>query len=86
HLFRSDNPEAGEGDYKANLNPESLEVIKTSMAEQGLSKAKPGERFQFLRHGYFCADPDSTEEHPVFNRTVSLRDSWARIQKAGEKG
>ncbi len=85
HLFAVENPEAGDADYKANLNPGSLEVIKDSMAEKGLAAAKSGDRFQFLRHGYFCADPDTKDGHPVFNRTVSLRDTWAKIQKAGVK-
>ena len=54
--------------------------------EPSLAGAAPGDRYQFERIGYFCVDPDSTEEKLVFNRTVSLRDEWARIQKAQKKG
>lgn len=82
HLFLKDNPEEIEEgeDFLINLNPDSLQILK-SLVEPGLKHAKPGERFQFLRLGYFVADTDSTAENPIFNRTVSLRDSWARIEK-----
>ena len=78
-LFKSENPDdATDGlDFRANLNPDSLEVI-TGVAEPGLTAASPGEKFQFQRLGYFCVDPDSSEGKPVFNRTVTLRDSWTR--------
>jgi glutaminyl-tRNA synthetase len=85
HLFTKPNPyevEKGE-DFKANLNPESVEILGGAMVEPSLATAKPGERFQFERQGYFCVDSvDSSPDRPVFNRTVSLRDSWAKIEKA----
>ena len=67
-------------DYKDYLNPASLTELP-ALVEPALAQAAPGERFQFLRHGYFCADGDSTGEHPLFNLTVSLKDSWAKEQK-----
>ena len=82
-LFAKANPnDVEEGaDFKSNLNPQSLEII-SARVEPRLSKAQPGDRFQFLRRGYFCVDiKDSTTEKLVFNRTVPLRDSWARIEK-----
>jgi glutaminyl-tRNA synthetase len=84
HLFTKEDPlDVEEGtDFKANINPHSLEVLTDCLVEPGLAKAKTGDRFQFLRQGYFCVDPDSTEGKLVFNRTVSLRDTWAKIQKA----
>jgi glutaminyl-tRNA synthetase len=81
HLFTKENPEAGNEDYKTNLNPLSLETLNICKVEPSLVEVKPGAIYQFLRHGYFCADPDSSIEMPVFNRTVSLRDTWAKIQK-----
>jgi glutaminyl-tRNA synthetase len=80
HLFRSPDPEAG-GDFIDDLNPDSLVVVPNAMVEPALAGANPGDRVQFERLGYFCADTDSTAEHPVFNRTVTLRDTWARMQK-----
>ena len=84
HLFSKPDPnetEAGQ-DFISNLNPNSLEVVK-SFVEPSLKDAKPGERYQFLRNGYFCVDTkDSTPEKPVFNRTTSLRDTWARIERS----
>lgn len=62
--------------YKDYLNPDSLKVNRHAVAEAAIAGTKPGERYQFLRHGYFCADQDSTPGHPVFNRITSLRDSW----------
>jgi glutaminyl-tRNA synthetase len=84
HLFSAEDPDdvPDGGDFKDNLNPESLVVLKGCKLEPGLDKAKPGERFQFLRQGYFCVDPDSTPEAPVFNRTVALRDTWSRMDQA----
>jgi glutaminyl-tRNA synthetase len=81
-LFRTEVPdEAPEGqDFRANLNPDSLKVI-TAFVEPGLKGSKPGGKFQFQRLGYFCVDPDSTADKPVFNRTTTLRDSWAKQQK-----
>lgn len=84
HLFLKHNPEAvDEGqDVTDNLNPRSLSTLEGCKVEPGLANAKPGERFQFLRQGYFCLDPDSVKGQPVFNRTVSLRDSWARMAQS----
>jgi glutaminyl-tRNA synthetase len=97
HLFLKPNPDdAPEGmDWKSNLNPKSLETLSGCKLEPSLAGAKPGDRFQFERLGYFCVDPDTQEgirgqgsgvgEKPrlVFNRTATLRDEWARIQKKG---
>jgi glutaminyl-tRNA synthetase len=77
-LFTAEDP-ASEDDYLAHLNPHSLEVIPEAKVEPSLARAAAGSRYQFERIGYFCVDPDSTETHPVFNRTVSLRDTWARM-------
>ncbi len=82
-LFVKENPddvEAGK-DFTANINPDSLQILKDCMLEPSLAKAQPGDRYQFERQGYFCVDPDSTEGRLVFNRTVSLRDTWAKIEK-----
>jgi glutaminyl-tRNA synthetase len=78
-LFKTENPDDApdELDFRANLNPDSLEVI-TGIAEPGLTAVSPGKKYQFQRLGYFCVDTDSTEDKPVFNRTVTLRDSWSR--------
>jgi glutaminyl-tRNA synthetase len=85
-LFIKENPEdVGEGaDWKSNLNPHSLKVLTSCRLEPTLADAAPGSRFQFERLGYFCVDPDSPRERLVFNRTVTLKDEWARIQKAGK--
>jgi glutaminyl-tRNA synthetase len=74
--------EKGENDFKEYLNPASLEILKGCKVERSLAEAKPGDFFQFLRQGYFCVDADSTPEMPVFNRSVSLRDSWTKIEKS----
>jgi glutaminyl-tRNA synthetase len=83
-LFVKENPMgAPEGaDFTHYLNPKSLDVLTTARVEPGLSGAAPGSRFQFERQGYFCTDPDSASGRLVFNRTVPLRDSWAKIEKA----
>jgi len=89
HLFLKENPsEVEEGkDFTDFVNPQSLEVLKNCRLEPGLKDAKPGERFQFERLGYFCADSkDFAPDAPVFNRTVTLRDTWAKILKAQQKG
>ncbi len=85
-LFTKPDPlDVPEGeDFTINLNPSSLEVIDGAMVEPSLARAKPGERFQFERLGYFCVDTDSRPGHLVFNRTVSLRDTWARLRARGE--
>ncbi len=83
YLFTKPNPEeVGPGeDWIANVNPHSLETLTGCRVECNLAGASVGSRFQFLRQGYFCVDPDSTAERLVFNRTVSLRDTWAKIEK-----
>ncbi|NEZ04890.1 glutamine--tRNA ligase/YqeY domain fusion protein [Wenzhouxiangella sp. XN201] len=68
-------------DFVEHLNPESLEVLEDARLEAGIEDAKPGEHFQFERLGYFVPDPDSTPERPVFNRAVTLRDTWAKLEK-----
>ena len=88
HLFNKENPdEIHEGrDFTANLNPDSLQVLTHALVEPSLKNAEAGVSYQFLRQGYFCVDSkDSTSEHLVFNRTVTLRDSWARIEKQMKK-
>ena len=84
HLFSTEDSDdvPDGGVFTDNLNSESLVVMKGCKLEQGLGKAKPGERFQFLRTGYFVVDFDSTPEAPVFNRTAALRDTWARMDQA----
>lgn len=84
HLFLKENPDDVEDDkdFKSNLNPNSLETLAGCQIEPSLIDANPGNRYQFLRQGYFCVDPDSSSGKPVFNRTVSLRDTWAKIQKS----
>jgi glutaminyl-tRNA synthetase len=82
-LFLKPNPGAGDTDFTDALNPNSIEVLKNSKLEPSLANAKQEERYQFERQGYFCLDNvDSTEEKLVFNRIVTLRDSWAKIEKA----
>ena len=81
-LFVDENPLTNKDGYEASLNANSLEVVKDCLVEPGLKSAKPGERYQFERIGYFCADMvDFKEDALVFNRTVTLRDSWAKIEK-----
>ena len=82
-LFSKPDPydlEEGQ-DVLDNLNPNSLEVVNNAKLEPSLASAKPGDRFQFERVGYFCVDPDSTAEKLVFNRTLPLKDTWAKIEK-----
>lgn len=82
NLFTVPDPGADETrPFTDFINPDSLEVLTTCRIEPSLAGAKPGERFQFERLGYFAADPDSTESRLVFNRTVTLKDEWAKIQK-----
>jgi len=88
HLFTSENPEdVAEGvDWTGNINPRSLETLTSCRVEPFLAGAAPGSRYQFERLGYFCVDAvDSTERRLVFNRTVTLRDSWAKVEKAQQK-
>jgi glutaminyl-tRNA synthetase len=87
-LFTTENPnEENEGkDWTANLNPNSLEIVPAAKLEPSLADAKPGQSYQFERLGYFCVDQDSQPGRPVFNRTVGLRDTWAKIEKKSQKG
>lgn len=81
-LFRVENPASEDGDFKSYLNPDSLKVISTAYAEADLKTATLGDKFQFIRLGYFCVDQDSTSDKIIFNRTVTLKDSWAKESKA----
>jgi glutaminyl-tRNA synthetase len=83
HLFRSPDPEAG-ADFVADLNPDSLRVAHDVKVEPSVAGAAAGARFQFERLGYFCVDPDSAPGALVFNRTVGLKDAWAKIQQRSE--
>lgn len=79
-LFRVEDP-AAEEDFKSTINPDSLHIISQAFVEPALMEAKLGDRFQFTRLGYFCVDPDSKDTEMVFNRTVTLKDTWAKEQK-----
>jgi glutaminyl-tRNA synthetase len=83
NLFSKENPaDVEEGqDFTANLNPNSVEVIKDAKLEPSLANAPVAARYQFERLGYFCVDPDSKAGMPVFNRTVALKDTWAKVEK-----
>jgi glutaminyl-tRNA synthetase len=80
-LFSVENPadEKDGRDFKSHLNPNSLEAVRSCRIEPGVAGAVPGSRYQFERLGYFCVDPDSTSDSLIFNRTVTLRDAWAKI-------
>lgn len=80
-LFQVEDPSSEDGDFKDYINPHSLQVVSKAYMEPWLSSATVGDKFQFLRLGYFCVDKDSTENNLVFNRTVGLKDSWAKEQK-----
>src|SRR5258706_1093140 len=80
-LFKVENPDSQEGSFLDYLNPDSLKVISDAKAEPTLKNAKPLDKFQFLRLGYFCVDKDSTSSHLIFNRTVTLKDTWAKVHK-----
>ena len=82
-LFTKEDPsEVEEGqDFTANLNPNSLEVIRHAKVEPSLADAAVGTRYQFERLGYFCVDPDSKPGKPMFNRTAALKDTWAKVEK-----
>ena len=80
-LFIKYDPNEG-NDFLANLNPNSLEILQDCRVEPSLKGAIKGNRYQFERQGYFCVDQNSANDNLVFNRTVALRDSWAKIEKA----
>jgi glutaminyl-tRNA synthetase len=88
HLFLKSNPEeVTDGvDFQSNINPNSLDVLESCKLEPSLAHATPGSRFQFERLGYFSVDPHSSEEKLVFNRTVTLRDTWAKIERKQQAG
>ena len=82
-LFNVENPsdESKVGSFTENLNPDSVKVLKNCKLESNLKDAKTGDCFQFMRLGYFCVDKDSTDDKKIFNRTVALKDSWAKVNK-----
>ncbi|MBW1757780.1 MAG: glutamine--tRNA ligase/YqeY domain fusion protein [Deltaproteobacteria bacterium] len=82
-LFNDENPldETHEGDFTDRINPASLELLQNAKLEPSLAARGPGERVQFERLGYFVVDPDSTRDRPVYNRTIQLKDSWAKLAK-----
>lgn len=80
-LFNVEDPSSEEGDFKSYINPDSLHVIKNAYLEPALQHADPGQHHQFIRKGYFCLDTESSEEKLVFNRTVTLKDAWAKEVK-----
>jgi len=82
YLFTRPDPDEAE-DFTSVVNPNSLEVLIGCKIEPSLASARPGDKFQFERQGYFCVDPDSTEGKLVFNRSVGLKDTWAKIEKKG---
>lgn len=82
-LFRTEDPNEGD-DFTQNLNPQSLELLNECKLEPALGNLKPGQRVQFERMGYFCVDRESTAQKPVFNRTVTLKDTWAKIEKKSD--
>lgn len=83
HLFNTANPDKVEEgkDFLDNISGESLEILCDSVVEPALAKVSPGTQMQFLRMGYFVADLEHSEEKPIFNRTVSLKDGWAKVQR-----
>ncbi|MBS1687407.1 MAG: glutamine--tRNA ligase/YqeY domain fusion protein [Bacteroidetes bacterium] len=80
-LFKVEDPSSEEGDFKDYINPDSMHILPSVYIEPGLADAKPGERVQFMRKGYFCVDKDSTPDKVIFNRTVTLKDAWAKEMK-----
>jgi glutaminyl-tRNA synthetase len=87
HLFLKADPNDTEDgkDFKSNINPDSLRILKSCRVEPSLRNAPAGTRYQFERQGYFCIDPDSSSGNLVFNRTVSLRDTWAKLEKSQKR-
>ena len=82
-LFRVEDPSSEEGDFKDYINPDSLKLVTTAFAEPALKHARFDDRYQFLRKGYFTLDKDTSPSRMVFNRTVTLKDNWAKEQKKG---
>ena len=84
-LFSIENPALAppDSDWREFMNPDSLRVLTSAKVEPSLAAAAPGARYQFERIGYFCVDPDSASGRLVFNRTVSLKDTWAKIERKG---
>jgi len=80
-LFTVEDPSNEEGDFKSYINNNSLLTLPRVLVEPSLATAKPGDRFQFMRKGYFCVDSESTAKHIIFNRTVTLKDAWSKEQK-----
>jgi glutaminyl-tRNA synthetase len=82
-LFAKEEPSpAAEGkDFASQLAPNSMVKVEDALVEGSLNSVMPGEKYQFERQGYFCVDPDTTSAKPVFNQTVTLRDSWAKIER-----
>jgi glutaminyl-tRNA synthetase len=80
-LFRVENPDGGEADFKDYINPDSLKIIERAYAEPSLQESTGKESYQFIRKGYFCLDKNSTSENLIFNRTVTLKDAWAKAQQ-----
>ena len=83
-LFKVEDPSSEEGDFKDYINENSLEILPSAYIEPALANAKEGEHFQFLRKGYFCVDKESTPDKLIFNRTVGLKDTWAKEAKKGQ--
>jgi len=77
-LFSVENPDGGEKDFTAYLNPDSLKIVSGAKAEKSMATSKPGDKFQFMRLGYFCTDKDSSGGKLIFNRTVTLKDAWSK--------
>ena len=85
YLFAKPTPGEESGDFKADMNPKSLDVLQGCSVEPGLAGAVPGSRYQFERLGYFCVDPDSSDQKLVCNRIVTLKDTWAKVEKTIKK-
>jgi glutaminyl-tRNA synthetase len=80
-LFTVEDVAADERDFRELINPDSLQIVQNAYVEPSLRQATTSDRYQFIRKGYFCADPDTTPDRPVFNRTVTLKDTWAKVQE-----
>ncbi|MBI9107989.1 MAG: glutamine--tRNA ligase/YqeY domain fusion protein [Spirochaetales bacterium] len=83
HLFSAETPGAATGNFLDDIDADSLEILTDALVEPALAEEAAFAGVQFLRQGYFCVDPDSTKDRPVFNRTVTLRDTWAKVEKQG---